>query len=892
MSAAPARATGAHRLEKDDKRPKVNPIFLWTSQREQEIVEVRCEDYDKWNRIKLRKTAQGWRSIPRTASNTYATPVSSEANLEEPANALMSEFDAEGKDCPDMEDLRSRRNKYNDLIRSRKRKRSYKLSLERVSSEGRLNSNWKSKRRRKMKKYRRRKRITRSEEDMADEDEDDDETDEKMRHSENAIDAEKKGDQPLASNLCQKRFRIKFSDLEKMQTNKLLQPRVVLEQLHLSQLPKRVHSNLLDSIKQEDKDQEDSTARKDDEDEDGSQGQYEEHIDADDEGIEDEDEDDEEDERIKCDSKPTVMNKDDLQEILDNLLDYPSLNAADKTDHYEESPFGKPVKDDDPTRLDEPIEDPSSEKLSPIITSLSCFIDDSNEIIYGRKDKLSDAGEASLPKPCDDVATNDETKPSWESDDTGPIVSSVVSIGEEKQNTDNSKILQVLQNTPGISVTEYVAKESSRRSPDSQTEPSDEAVKCGPKVEPKSCITIPSYKKQWFESPESTVNCNGFNDVDDCDSQVLEDLQRQSRKHRSPKVVAKDIPQLRPLDERPLKPRNHHPESRKSNEAQAKLPNAFYLNDHVIDSLKSLGSVMSSNYVHSKKATNYLERLLPSPPCSVTCSEDVGRSDLTLRSILSSPKLVSEQKQQTKRFQEEVSEQPKSANHLPRIREDLHFPNGIFCNGDVFNYARSLPMYWPANSQVVKQAKTTHRPSASGGSRFQLDPASQLRKLLQTSGVIIPDPLLVPRDFLPILAASPSTGIPQLLTSRPDLRLPEALSNSELLKDPNLLVISLAHLQHVLDYGDKPYANMQQRSRVGEARVLEGEKNAQSKPVLSCKPIGSLMSSPMDLSSNRKANPCPPLLRVRSGLLKQESEVSSTANSPDDMNLWHPLFGR
>lgn len=61
--------------EPEEKRPKVNPIFLWASQREQRIIEVRCEDYDKRNRIKLTKTAQGWRSIPRTTSNGYTIAV-------------------------------------------------------------------------------------------------------------------------------------------------------------------------------------------------------------------------------------------------------------------------------------------------------------------------------------------------------------------------------------------------------------------------------------------------------------------------------------------------------------------------------------------------------------------------------------------------------------------------------------------------------------------------------------------------------------------------------------------------------------------------------------------------------------------------------------------------
>lgn len=55
-----------HRRSHDGHSPRVNPIFLWVKQDDTRIVEVLCEDYDKRNRIRLTKTAQGWRAIPRT----------------------------------------------------------------------------------------------------------------------------------------------------------------------------------------------------------------------------------------------------------------------------------------------------------------------------------------------------------------------------------------------------------------------------------------------------------------------------------------------------------------------------------------------------------------------------------------------------------------------------------------------------------------------------------------------------------------------------------------------------------------------------------------------------------------------------------------------------------
>ncbi|KAG8229477.1 hypothetical protein J437_LFUL010358 [Ladona fulva] len=58
--------------------PRVNPIFVWAKQDDAAtILEVLCEDYDKRNRIRLTKTANGWRAIPRTERLAAATATSS-----------------------------------------------------------------------------------------------------------------------------------------------------------------------------------------------------------------------------------------------------------------------------------------------------------------------------------------------------------------------------------------------------------------------------------------------------------------------------------------------------------------------------------------------------------------------------------------------------------------------------------------------------------------------------------------------------------------------------------------------------------------------------------------------------------------------------------------------
>lgn len=80
----------------------------------------------------------------------------------------------------------------------------------------------------------------------------------------------------------------------------------------------------------------------------------------------------------------------------------------------------------------------------------------------------------------------------------------------------------------------------------------------------------------------------------------------------------------------------------------------------------------------------------------------------------------------------------------------------------------------------------------------EVDPLTQLKKVLSDPELSVPDPLLVPRDHLRRLVASPAREIPRLLSTRPELRFPEALAYPGLVQDPDLLVVSLTHLQRLL----------------------------------------------------------------------------------------------
>ncbi|XP_049806291.1 bromodomain-containing protein 4 [Schistocerca nitens] len=83
------------------------------------------------------------------------------------------------------------------------------------------------------------------------------------------------------------------------------------------------------------------------------------------------------------------------------------------------------------------------------------------------------------------------------------------------------------------------------------------------------------------------------------------------------------------------------------------------------------------------------------------------------------------------------------------------------------------------------------------------EPVAQLRRLERD----FPDPLVVPRDRLPALLAAPAAEAPRLLASRPDLRLPAALSSPALVHDPDLLVVPLRQL----------YATLQQQQHAKDA---------------------------------------------------------------------------
>ncbi|PSN36247.1 hypothetical protein C0J52_21114 [Blattella germanica] len=102
-------------------------------------------------------------------------------------------------------------------------------------------------------------------------------------------------------------------------------------------------------------------------------------------------------------------------------------------------------------------------------------------------------------------------------------------------------------------------------------------------------------------------------------------------------------------------------------------------------------------------------------------------------------------------------------------------------------------------SRLLELLTSEPAPASQASLDQDLSPLTQLKKILSDPELSVPDPLLVPRDRLHSLLACPAREIPHLLSVRPELRLPEALAYPALVRDPDLLVVSLSHLQRLLE---------------------------------------------------------------------------------------------
>ncbi|KAJ8686433.1 hypothetical protein QAD02_022227 [Eretmocerus hayati] len=1050
--------------EVGEKRPKVNPIFLWAAQCEQRIIEVRCEDYDKRNRIRLTKTAQGWRSIPRTALTTHSTAGSDTEDERERAipsvtsknegkeNSSQERGDIEQKDVGakqsgkvnDADTLTqwtsdSDKRKVRHKHKRKKHRELWEYEKRRIDSENgnigtSLNIIRKMKKRRKLFKSKKRKRMCVKEEVSIDsginvlgavkiKEESDKLTNDKMTVNNLEIEANENGKTDGSFNETVKPASLesdrKCLDLDKYQNNLHLQPRVVLEQLHLSQLSTRVHVAGVNSIPHPEM---------------GEEVEEIKVVKKPDTSVENETRHDEC--HIRLETQDYPVNKEDLQEIL-NMLD--SSNIPINIDENKSSliqtkeisrnctKLGAAIpsvdKEDDvnlkkllsrdtqhkshpvaPKRLNQQMERETRCRVGS--KSLDETIQRLERSINYQKRMASIPDHLTVSKVTTDYQNERSSGDSFKSSSCPHKVDYNDKLIEKS--LESAEIVHALRNTSGITVSlgpngrkrscsmdiNKLSKKiaSSKESPDSQSGMANEKQACalGDSIQMSlnedHCERTAGSSEVRIESPESTVNlkterCSTESERHEtaedeiCDSVITEQTKCGDNLRKTPHHGSQEAVCMNVVDDHVDTAKVHSSQLNpktvfRNSEAQAKDTSQLERtesrsteedpNDDFGSHVSPQPSGIPFSIPSSRRSSSAtLERLLPSPPCSVSCSED-AKNDRISKGLVLSPldniELMSSGGKPGVYFQHgQCNAGPTPSPQHPdnktdrvalksdqRTREQVSTMFPLKSTGYLENRNHGRPMSSDSvQNSFTREYISPQRPLSADWSvnphRMQschgffmnniphqdeqqyighqqgfdpyvdpaifLDPASQLRELIKTSGPLIPDPLLVPRDYLPLLASAPLTEIPRLLATRPELRLPEALSRPELLRDPDLLVISLAHLQHVLDHGDRPanhqshhMTNQQLPSPTIEKKTAEpikkdavGEK---PRPKLSCKPIGKLMPAPMDLSNNCKPSSRAPLLRVRSGLLKQESEVTSTASSPDDSQLWHPLFGR
>ncbi|XP_013117667.1 uncharacterized protein LOC106094970 [Stomoxys calcitrans] len=183
------------------------------------------------------------------------------------------------------------------------------------------------------------------------------------------------------------------------------------------------------------------------------------------------------------------------------------------------------------------------------------------------------------------------------------------------------------------------------------------------------------------------------------------------------------------------------------------------------------------------------------------------------------------------------------------------------------------------------------------------DPLTQLRLLIRNSQWKVPDPILVPKDRLSAVLASPAREIPLLITTRPELRLPEAFAYPEIIQNPNILVISMAQLEAILKNEmevEKPkIKDMGLNKSSSSLRLNTGNK-------LKCghesRQTGNTCEMPEQYCTNEELLPKPTFINTSTAkeetvkLSHIENNLSSNLNATTmavlNQMLWLPYFGQ
>ncbi|KAH8242537.1 hypothetical protein KR032_011969 [Drosophila birchii] len=185
------------------------------------------------------------------------------------------------------------------------------------------------------------------------------------------------------------------------------------------------------------------------------------------------------------------------------------------------------------------------------------------------------------------------------------------------------------------------------------------------------------------------------------------------------------------------------------------------------------------------------------------------------------------------------------------------------------------------SSQPLKK-----RPKASIKMDKDPDALTQLKMLISNPQWKVPDPILVPKDRLGAVLASPAREIPLLLTTRPELRLPEAFAYPEIIQNPNILVVTMEQLEAILKTEAEQAAKVTKEPDpvmlVPSSKARSpSPKQSQPKPVAAqAKPAAAAVPPVV---------PTPPSPAADSSL---STDLNATTLALLQQMLWLPYFGQ
>ncbi|XP_039966287.1 uncharacterized protein LOC120778519 [Bactrocera tryoni] len=172
------------------------------------------------------------------------------------------------------------------------------------------------------------------------------------------------------------------------------------------------------------------------------------------------------------------------------------------------------------------------------------------------------------------------------------------------------------------------------------------------------------------------------------------------------------------------------------------------------------------------------------------------------------------------------------------------------------------------------------------------DPLTQLQLLIRNTQWKVPDPILVPKDRLRAVLASPAREIPLLITTRPELRLPEAFAYPEIIQNPNILVISMAQLEAILKNEMEMEKNKDQCALVDPLLELQPE-NTKKINTMPCtnknKPLIEPKSVKVKEAPLNPPVPPPKCSHVETNLA---SDINAATLAVLNQMLWLPYFGQ